>query len=110
MKQMKIMLGRLKKPSVVLSVVSQILSLLLIFGVKIDENLVMQIAVILCSIFVTLGVMQNPDTQKKGYGDDILKCSRTGEMEPHVMVDNRMVCVNCGTEYTPDNGGRAALN
>ena len=104
MKQMKIMLGRLKKPSVLLSVVSQILALLLIFGVKVDESLVMQIAVILCSILATLGVMQNPDTRKKGYGDDILKCSRTGKMEPHVMVNNRMVCVNCGAEYAPDEG------
>lgn len=97
--QMKLMLGRLRKPSVLLSVVSNVISISLLLGANIDENMIMQVAVIGCSILVMLGVMNNPDTEKSGFGDDLLLCANSGRLEPHVRINGKMVCKKCGAEY-----------
>ena len=93
-----IILNRLKQPSVVLSLVSQITTLLLLFGFQIDPQQLMTFATIVCSILVTLGIMSNPDSNHKGYGDDILICPNCNKPTLHVAVKGKMVCKTCGTE------------
>lgn len=92
-------LNRLKRPSVLLSIVSQVVTLLLLFGFDVNENLVMSVAAAGCSLLVTLGILSNPDTRKGSYGDDMLPCSRTGRLERHVLVNGKFVCAQCGAEY-----------
>ena len=68
-----LVLSRLKNPTVVLSIVSNLISLALLLGYKLDESLILSVVTIVCSVFVTLGIMSNPDGT----------CSRCGRpMEP----------------------------
>ncbi|MDR2933291.1 MAG: hypothetical protein LBV27_09310 [Oscillospiraceae bacterium] len=108
--QLRCILKRLQRPSVLLSLVSQFVSIMIMFGFNINENMIMAAATIVCSMLATLGIVSNPDTQKNGFGDDILVCSKSGEMEPHVMVAGQMVCKNCGAAYAGgvDNDSGAA--
>lgn len=102
--QIQQIIKRLKKPSVLLSLVSQIASLCILFGFNVNENMVMSVTTIVCSVLVTLGIMSNPDTKKNGYGDDVLTCSTSGDKEVHVNVNGQMVCANCGAVYVPATG------
>lgn len=99
--QIKSIISRLKKPTVLLSIASQIVSLLLLLGFNINESMIMTVVTIGCSVLVTLGIMSNPDTKNTGYGDDLLVCSNSGQLEPHVMVNSQMVCKNCGAVFQP---------
>jgi uncharacterized membrane protein len=99
--QLKQFALRLRKPSTLLSLISQAVSILLLLGVHLDQTVIMGVAAAVCSILVTLGVLSNPDTAKKGYGDDMYPCSSTGELEKHVPVNGQMVCEKCGSVYTP---------
>ena len=101
--QLKIFLQRLRKPSVVISIVSQIAILLISFGFDVNHNAVLQFAEIICSLFVFIGIMHNPDAKSKGYGDDILECSNEHEKEPHVLINGRLVCKICSTYYDEEN-------
>ena len=98
----KILLNRLKKPSVVLSVTSQIVTILLLFGFNVNESLVLAIVTAACSILVTLGILSNPDTQNKTYGEDLLVCSSTGELAQHTQIGGQMVCNSSGAVHQPD--------
>lgn len=98
--QIKSFILRLKNPSVILSILSQIIALLLLFGFKINENIIMSVAAIACSILTTLGILSNPDTKNKGYGDDIITCSECGKSCVHCNVNGQMICSNCGTVCT----------
>lgn len=100
--QFKQMVSRLRKPSVALSLVSHVLTLCITMGFELNENHIMSVATILCSILVTLGILSNPESLKKGYGDDYLICSASGKLEQHVKVNNQMVCANCGAVYNPE--------
>lgn len=99
--QLLIIVKRLKNPSVILSIVSQIVTILLMVGIKVNQNVILAIATALCSIFVTLGIISDPDSTKLGYGDDILPCSITGEDQKHVLINGKMVCVKSGAEFVP---------
>jgi uncharacterized membrane protein len=93
--------NRLRKPSTIISLISQVVSILLLLGVHVDQSAVMGVAAAACSVMVTLGVLNNPDSEKKGFGDDILTCSSSGLPEKHVMVNGQMVCQKCGSVYVP---------
>jgi len=54
-------LTRLKNPTVVLSITSNFITLGLLLGYKLNESLILSVVTILCSTFVTLGIMSNPD-------------------------------------------------
>ena len=56
---LKKLLRRLKRPSTLLSLVSQVAALLLLIGFKIDQNAIMGIATAACSILITLGILSN---------------------------------------------------
>lgn len=99
MKQLKIILKRLKKPSTVISIVSQVISLLVIFGINVQQQYVLAIVTTTCSILITLGILSNPDSGKAGFGDQILKCSNDGQMSLHTWVNEQLICTNCGAVY-----------
>ena len=94
--QLTQMFLRLKKPSVVLSIVSQVVAILLMLGLKVNESTIMAVATGGCSILATMGILSNPDASKSGYGDDLLICSKSGQLERHGMVNGPMGCGNWG--------------
>lgn len=95
--QWKIVLNRLRKPSVVLSIVSQIMTILMLLKAPVDVELVTGIAAAACSVLTLLGIMSNPDTQKKTYGDDIQFCDTCQQQTQHTTVNGKAVCQRCGT-------------
>lgn len=96
MTQLKIILTRLRNPAVITSLVSEGIAILLLLNVDIDVNMVAGVLATLTSMLVVLGVLSNPDTKKKGYGDDIAICSGCGEETQHVLVGGELVCKDCG--------------
>ena len=106
--QIKEMLGRLNNPSVILSLVSQVVQILFLVGINVNQKTVLSVMTAACSIFVTLGVLSNPDTESSGYADDIYPCSATGKLEKHVTVAGELVCQEHGAVYTPKEQTPAA--
>ena len=100
MVQLKLILLRLKNPSVILSIISQVTALLLLFHIKLDESIVIGVATAVCSILTTLGILSNPSSKNKGYGDDIYVCKNCGRKSVHVFVKGQMVCCDCGCVKT----------
>lgn len=99
MEQIKHALRMLKKPSVLISLISQLVTLLIALGLDINKSAVMAAAALLCSILACLGILSNPSAGKQGFGDDLLVCSRSGKVEPHTLVNGQMVCRKCGAVY-----------
>lgn len=96
MKYLEAILNRLRKPSVVLSLTSQIITILLILRINVDKNMVVGVVTIACSILVTLGIMSDPTTKNKWYLDDVRTCSNCKEKTAHTLVNGKMVCKGCG--------------
>lgn len=94
--QLKCVLKRLKKPSVIISIVSQIITLLVIFDINIDKNEIVKGLSLVCSILITLGIVSNPDTIKRGYLDDIAYCEKCLCKSKHILIDGDMRCELCG--------------
>ena len=99
MKQVNVILERLKNPSVILSIVAQIVTLLMLFGVNANLNIIMGVITAGCSILTLLGIVSNPSSQKKWYRDDIYICSNCHKKSVHVMVNGKMICSECGAIY-----------
>lgn len=102
MNQLKIILKRLKNPSVLISIASQIVSMLVLLNVDIDAQLVMGIIAGLSSILVALGIISNPDTKKKSFGDDLLFCEHCGKISQHTVVAGKLICKECGHVYSSE--------
>lgn len=96
MHQLKVMLKRLQNPSVVMSIASQIITILLLFNIDINRSIVIGVVTAVCSILVLLGIMSNPDRQNGGFGEDIAHCEACDKRTVHVVVAGEMVCKNCG--------------
>lgn len=99
---LKSLLSRLRKPSVIITLVSQIVTMLLLFGVKVDENLVMGSVTIICSMLVTLGLLSTPESVPLNCASG--KCG----VKPHVLVGDQLVCKECGTVYNEFSNLNAA--
>lgn len=95
-------LKRLRKPSVLLSIVSQIVAILLMFGFNINQSNVMTIASLMCTLLVTIGILSNPDAPTKGDSSDMKICSKTGKLEKHVLIKEQWICTECGAAHTPE--------
>ncbi|MEG2000204.1 MAG: phage holin [Evtepia sp.] len=98
MTQIKTILERLKNPSVLMSILAQITSLLILFQIHVDMNLVNGVMTAVSSILILLGILSDPNTQKKGYGDDIMTCADCGETGVHYKINGKMTCKNCGNQ------------
>ena len=70
---LKTILKRLKNPSVLISIASEIVVIFMLFNVGIDVNVVSGTLTAISSILVLLGILSNPDTVNKGYGEDTAK-------------------------------------
>lgn len=90
---------RLKKPSVFVSIVSEIIAIMLIFNVKVDVGVAEGLLAAVSSIFVTLGILSNPMKLGKGYQDDMRICENCGKMKRHVLVGGQLLCEDCGTKF-----------
>lgn len=97
MDQLTTILTRLKKPSVLTSLAAQITTLLLLFNVEIDTQLITGIITVITTILVLLGIVSNPDTQNQTYGDDLYFCPTCNKMTPHVLAGGNMLCPECAT-------------
>lgn len=95
------MFNRLSHPTVIISLVSHVVQILVLAGVDVNQKAVLSIITAACSIFVTLGVLSNPDTENQGYGDDMLICSESGQLEKHVKVAGQLICQPHGKVYKP---------
>lgn len=93
-KQLLVMLNRLKNPTVVLSIASQVIVILTLFHVNVDRNIITGVVTAGCSILVLLGIMSNPE--QKGYTDNITYCEECGECQVHIEVSDKLVCTKCG--------------
>ena len=96
MSQLKTILRRLKNPSVVTSVVAQILTILMLVNVEVDHTLITTLVTAVCGTLSLMGIMSNPDTKNKGYIDDIQMCEHCNEKTSHVKVGNNLICEKCG--------------
>lgn len=65
MKTLKMLGKRLRRPKVLLSLVSQIVTILVLFGYQVDEQLINGLATACCSILVTLGILFHSDKEEK---------------------------------------------
>ncbi|MFI3208769.1 MAG: hypothetical protein R3Y40_06490 [Eubacteriales bacterium] len=96
MTQLRLIVKRLRKPSVIASLTSQIITMLVLLGIEINTTLVTSVISCLTSIFIILGIFSNPDAKRRGYRDDISPCTKCNGMTQHVMVADEMVCTICG--------------
>lgn len=103
MQQYKLILKRLLNPSIIISIVAQIASVLTLFQLNVDMNIVETVVTAICSILVLLGIVSNPDTMNKGYGDDIKFCTNCNKYCEYVMVAGKLICKECGCAFTPPN-------
>lgn len=101
MQQIKLLLARLKSPSVLISIVSQVAAILVLLGRVVDVNLVTTVTAAVCSLLVTLGILSDPNTQNKGFGDDLHYCAHCGAVTPHVAVTGTLICRTCGGQTPP---------
>lgn len=95
--QLFITLNRLRKPTVLLSIVSQIITIMTLLNISVDADAFTSIAVSVCSVLVTLGIMSNPTTIKKGFGDDIEFCKNCKIKTEHALIGDKLICKGCGT-------------
>lgn len=58
MKKLKIFLNRLTQPAIIISVISEIIALLVLFNVNIDEEWIMKIVTGISSILVLVGIVK----------------------------------------------------
>ncbi len=96
MNQFQLILKRLRKPSVFTSLVSQILSIVLIFDPNLDINMATGLLTTVTSTLVLLGILSNPDAKKKGYGDDMAVCPTCGKKTQHITIGDKSICTKCG--------------
>lgn len=99
MQQHHIAISRLKNPSVILSIVSEILTILVLVNVNIDMRIFTGIITAVCSILVLLGIVSDPSTKNRGYGDDLRMCEKCNKISSHVWINGKFICKNCGCEY-----------
>ena len=95
---LEFVLNKLKKPSVLLSLVAQAVAILTIFNVNVDMDMVGGLTMAVSSILVTLGIMSDPNSVKKGFGDDIFFCPDCKRERRYVKVGNSMVCSHCSNK------------
>lgn len=96
MNEWQLILKRLRKPSVFTSLISQILSIVLIFDPSLDMNMATGVLTAVTSSLVLLGILSNPDAKKKGYGDDMAICPDCGKKTQHITIGNKSICTKCG--------------
>ncbi len=97
MNELQLLVKRLRKPSVIASLFSQIIALLMIFQVDVDMNMLTGAMTTITSILIILGIVSNPDAKTRGYNDDYAICSKCGKRTQHISINGQEICTKCGT-------------
>lgn len=100
-------LKRFKNPMVITSIISQILIILTIMKININADAITNIVVAVCSILVSLGIMNNPEKDKNSeknaakFGKKTLKikCPNCDETTEYLMVDCELMTDDEGNLY-----------
>lgn len=100
-------LKRFKNPMVITSIISQTLIILTIMKINIDTDAVTKIVVAVCSILVSLGIMNNPEKNKNLEKNSAkfdkktlkIKCPNCGETTEYLMVDCELMRDDEGNLY-----------
>lgn len=77
--KLKTFLGTLRNPMVITSIISQILIILTLFKVNVDVDMISKIVIAVCSILVSLGIMNNPSKENTNKSIKI-RCSKCGNI------------------------------
>ena len=96
MKILNLILNRIKKPQVIMSILSQVIIILTILNIDVDVDAISGIVTAVCTILVMLGIMSNPDDGSFGYCDEIHVCSNCHKNACHIRVKDKLICRNCG--------------
>lgn len=86
----------MKHPAVLISLVSEFVALLVVFNIDVDRAAVMTSVTTICSVLVAMGILSNPDTEKKGFSDDIKFCKNCQKDSVHIKVGDEWRCKDCG--------------
>ncbi|MDY3929395.1 MAG: hypothetical protein SOZ34_08560 [Clostridia bacterium] len=95
MKTLKLIWNRLKKPHVLLGILSQIIIILKAFDVSIDTDMLSIITTAICSILVLMGIIGDPD-DSSGFCSEIKQCEKCGQTSCHIKIGDFLICRNCG--------------
>lgn len=100
----KNILERLKNPKTLMSIIAQVLALLVLFGINVNQSLVLTAGAAFCAILGTIGIISYPEKNNEPW-DAMLLCSRCDSVEPHVRVNGQLVCKKCGAVHPSELGG-----
>lgn len=109
MEQLGYIIQRLKKPSVLISISSQIATLLLVANINIDEVIIIEVISVICTLLTFFGIVSNPDTDNKGFGDDIAFCDKCNKNSKYIRIGNQVICTECGTKIRIENLGKTQI-
>lgn len=101
MHRVKQILKRLRRPSVLFSITSQMITVLVLLKIDVDTTMISGIVTAILSIFVLLGIISDPTTQKNGYSDDWAVCPGCKNLTRHVVANGKRICAECGTLLEP---------
>lgn len=91
-------LKRLRNPVVITSIISQVMIILTIAKLNVDGSAITKVVVAICSILVSLGIMNNPEAQKPTKTIK-LKCSNCGETTEYLFLNGELMCDDDGNPY-----------
>lgn len=91
-------LDRFKNPVVITSIVSQIYILVTVFKGGVSTGAINSLFVAICSILVSLGVLNNP-TNVKSIKKVKIKCSNCGEAKEYLFSNGNLMCDEEGNPF-----------
>ncbi len=89
----------LKNPQTLSTVASQIVAMLLLVGVRMDEEIVLTVIGMAIGLLSTLGLIHKSESSDLGLYAKRLHCSRSGKLTTHLLIGGRMICRDCGAVY-----------
>lgn len=87
---------KLKKPSVLAGIISQIITLIVLFDHHVYARIFQMGLTVAVSTLTIMGILSNPNTRKKGFGDDIHFCEGCQKHSVHIYANGKLVCSGCG--------------
>lgn len=96
--RLKTFFVRLKNPVVITSIVSQVLIIFTVFKINVNQDAVSKAVVAICSILVSLGVLNNP-TNPKPTKTIKIKCTHCGETTEYLLLNGEIMCDDDGNPY-----------
>ena len=92
-------LEKIKKPTILLAVVSEVVTILMLFDLKVDQNLVMTAVTSLSSILIMVGIMSDPYKKNDNNEHVLAYCPHCDKTTWHIMVDGKEICRECAYEF-----------